>query len=263
MSAGVHPIGIFGARVFVSGLAAACLIWAVGAGTTFWSQAGVDGMARQTLRGEVFRPDAVRGLMPDDRSPELVEANRSGRLGERPDNLRNLAVLQLSLAEAAVASSSPDALSDLQRLQEFTVAALSASPGDGFLWLALFWAKSSAEGVTSRTLPLLRQSYLLAPHEGWVALRRIRLSLAVYPSLPPDLAEHALREFRDLVASGFEIGAADILIDVAPALRQKLVDGLSALPDRNRRKLAENLRARNLFDVTVPGIERSEPRPWM
>jgi len=260
---GVRPIALFGARLFVSGLAAACLFWAVGAGSTFWLQTGIDGMARQTLRGEAFRPDAVRSLMPDDRSPELVEGNRGGRLGVRPENLRNLAVLQLSLAESSVAGGGPDAQADLERLQELTVAALSASPGDGFLWLTLFWAKSSAEGVTTRTLPLLAQSYLLAPHEGWVALRRIKLSLAVHASLPPALAGQVLQEFRDLVASGFEIGAADILAGVAPALRQKLVDGLSALPDRNRRKLAENLKARSLLDVIVPGIDRMEARPWM
>lgn len=96
-----------------------------------------------------------------------------------------------------------------------------------------------------------------------MALRRIRLSLAAYANLPPELAEHALQEFRELVASGFEIAAADILIDDAPALRQRLVDHVSALSDNNRRKLAENLTARKLFDVAVPGIERSEPRPWM
>lgn len=250
-------------RACLSGLAVTCFVWSIGAFAGFWTQSGIAGMAEQILQGQTFRPDAIRGLLAEGRTPPLLRAGSPSRFTSRPDHLRNLAVLEMALAEQAAQSSEADLLAVLPRLQRVTLTALQASPGDPFLWLMLFWAKSASAGVTSNTIPLLQRSYELGANEGWIALKRIRLSLASLQSLPPSLGQRVMAEFRALVASGFELSVAEILAGCEPATRQRLVDTVVGLPEVNRRKLAENLVAKGLHDLAVPGIERTELRPWM
>lgn len=250
-------------RAFLSGLAVTCLVWSIGAFAGFWTQGGIARMAEQILQGQTFRPDAIRALLAEGRTPPLLRAAPPPRFASRPDHLRNLAVLEMALAEQAAQSSEADLLAALPRLQQVTMTALQAAPGDSFLWLMLFWAKSASTGVTSNTIPLLQRSYELGPNEGWIALKRIRFSLASLQSLPPSLGERVKTEFRALVASGFELSVAEILAGCEPAIRQRLVDTVAGLPEINRRKLAENLVAKGLHDLIVPGIERAELRPWM
>lgn len=250
-------------RAFLSGLAVTCFIWALGAFAGFWTQSGVARMSEQILQGQTFRPDAIRGLLAEGRTPPLLRSAPPPRFASRPDHLRDLAVLEMALAEQAAQRSEAELLAALPRLQQVTMTALLAAPGDSFLWLMLFWAKSASEGVTSNTIPLLQRSYELGPNEGWIALKRLRLSLASLRSLPPALAGRVRAEFRALVASGFELPVAEILAGCEPAIRQKLVDTVAGLPEPNRRKLAENLVGKGLHELVVPGIAPTELRPWM
>lgn len=250
-------------RAFQSGLAVICFVWAIGAFAGFWTQSGVARTSERILQGQTFRPDAIRSLLAEGRTPPLLREAPPSRFATRPDHLRNLAVLEMALAEQAAQRSEADLLAALPRLQRVTMTALQAASGDSFLWLMLFWAKSASEGVSSNTVPLLLRSYELGPHEGWIALKRIRLSLASLQSLPPALAGRVRGEFRALVASGFELAVAEILVGCEPAIRQGLVDTVAGLPEVNRRKLAENLVVKGLHELRVPGIEPVELRPWM
>jgi hypothetical protein len=46
-------------------------------------------------------------------------------------------------------------------------------------------------------------SYLMGPNEGWIALKRKVLALAVFERLPLDVAKMAIRELATLLSSGF------------------------------------------------------------
>jgi hypothetical protein len=105
-------------------------------------------------------------------------------------------------------------------------------------------------------------SYELGRYEGWIALKRNRLALAIFPSLPGDLAELAVSEFVALVRSGLYAEAADIVAGPGKMLRGALFSRLKDLSDSQRREFAKVLYVADLSDVPIPGYAPPPPRPW-
>jgi hypothetical protein len=77
----------------------------------------------------------------------------------------------------------------------------------------------------------LQMSYLVGPHEGWVAVERNHIALAIVPELPQDQAEMAVTEFIDLVASAYYPGWP---------IRDKLLRRLEDAPVEARRQFAQS-----------------------
>jgi hypothetical protein len=100
-------------------------------------------------------------------------------------------------------------------------------------------------------------SYQQGPKEGWVMQKRSRLALAIYRSLPPDLAERAVSEFAKLLQPQFTVTAADIFVGPGWHVRDILLPRLASAPQSERQLFANLLYARNI-DVTVPGIVRDD-----
>ena len=220
--------------------------------------------AEQILQGHPFRPEALRGLLAEPATPRLLRGEISAVLPQRSSHLRDRAILAMALAEGEVTRGDEAALKvALPKLQSETVAALSSQPADAFLWLMLYWAKSGSGGVNSHSLPFLERSYELGANEGWIALRRLRLSLSAWPVLSPDLQTRAIAEFRGLVGSGFEMAAAEIAAGADPRIRPRLIAAVDGLSENRRRNLADNLVRQGVLDLDVPGIARAEARPWM
>lgn len=252
------------AKAFLCVLALPGLLWAVAAFSAFWNEASSEAMAQQILRGHSYGVEAIKRQLAAPPTPEVLARKAALTLPPRPGYLRNLAILQADLTDGLLGrADAPPFSAALPGLERRVIAALAVAPGDSFLWLMLFWSKSLAEGATARTLSLLERSYELGPNEGWIAVRRMRIVLPLLQALPPALSERAMAEFRALVASGFETGAAELVTGADAEFRQKLVDAVAGLPEVNRRKLAENLARAGLMDLTVPGIARAERRPWM
>jgi hypothetical protein len=104
-------------------------------------------------------------------------------------------------------------------------------------------------------------SYRVGPHEGWVAGRRNYIAFDHFSELPPDLADAAVTEFRDLVGSDYFVTAAKILVGPGWPIHEMLLRRIEDTPVEARRQLAFVAKARG-HDIEVPGVERSEPRPW-
>ena len=137
------------------------------------------------------------------------------------------------------------------------------APSDVFLWFALFLADSARNDSSAERLPYLRMSYELGTNEGWIAVMRNRLALALYPELPPDLAEAATSEFLGLVRSELYDAAADTIAGPGWPIRDVLLTRLRELSERNRRDFAAVLNRRELEeDVPIPGIDLPPRRPW-
>jgi hypothetical protein len=111
--------------------------------------------------------------------------------------------------------------------------ALRAAPSSGELWL--FKAdRLMRAGQLAGSLAALRQSYRMAPREGWIASARVVLGLQLYPLLPRDLQvattddlalvlelEEFLPPLRDAYGRDAALRAASVkaIDDLPPASR--------------------------------------------
>jgi hypothetical protein len=104
-------------------------------------------------------------------------------------------------------------------------------------------------------------SYSLGPNEGWIAVRRNRLALALFAVLTPDLQNKAVLEFAHLVDSGFVPEAADILTGPGWPVRERLLSRLAHVDELYREQFAKAVYQLG-YDVSVPGVKPFGFRPW-
>jgi hypothetical protein len=242
-------------RVMLIAVGSGALAWAATVAPVFWQQSRLDQMADRMIRGALVNIETLRALVPDAVAIEQ-------RASPSPAGLRSVAVMRLALAEEALGSGDRDHIdSDLAALDLAVARSLSQSPADAFLWLAAFRSRNLQGRFGSENLALLRMSYALGPREGWIAIKRNRFALALYPQLPADLREDALHEFAALVASGIFEEAAGILTGPVWPLRDRLLEQLASVDYRDRQRFASVL-AQGGYDVPVPGVEAVPQRPW-
>src|SRR5581483_10514237 len=137
---------------------------------------------------------------------------------------------------------------------------LSLSPTDPFLWLMLYSLEATRNGFDIKSLRLLDESYATGPREGWVALRRNKLSLSVFPMVSDGLQTEIVSEFAGMVDSDFTEAAALNLTGNGWAQRDRLLAGLADANIIAREAFAKKL-ARDGVSVIVPGVELDE-RLW-
>jgi hypothetical protein len=178
-----------------------------------------------------------------------------------PLEVRAAAIIRLRLFEAATdAADSHLADLRLKALRSSVNAALRCSPADGFLWFIAYWCAINQGGAVSEHLGELRRSYLLAPYEGWIALRSPYV-LAIYDILPADLQESARNEFVSIVRTGLIRNAVNILKGSGWRHRDALLGGLATVRVELRLRLDRALRAEDII-ANIPGVEPREFRPW-
>jgi hypothetical protein len=220
----------------------------------FWRSSVLEETARRILRGEIFEPQALLAQL--DELPGVADGDDC-----RPSALRSVAIIRFRLAEAALEGGAGLNVDDsLTAFRRATEKSLSCSPADSFLWLGLFWAKVNTEGFKPEDLALLRMSYAQGPNEGWIMRKRNRLALALYPVLPPDLAERALDEFVLLVQPAFVPDAVDIFTGPGWPIRELLLARMAKAAENDRQYFSDILYSRG-YNIAVPGITRKQ-QPW-
>lgn len=240
-------------RLACTGFGVLAVAWGVLFLPMFWREGPLDRLASRIAAGESFNPEVVRGSVANLASPLAGDWCR-------PGHARSVAVVNLYLLESA--NSEPRLFGNrLDELRRSLDVALSCAPADPFLWLVLYSADSMREGFHPRFFEFLRMSYRLGPNEGWIALKRNRVAVAVFDALPSDLADKVLAEFRHMIASGIYGDAADILAVAGLAARARLLAGLEAVPLDQRRQFVKVLAAKG-YDMAVPGVDKGEARPW-
>lgn len=241
------------ARAIICLVGLASMIWGVYAVASLWWPTSLDRTAAQIIQGNTFQGDAIAALASslDDLTIESY-----------PRALRSAAIIRLRALEKSMAEGGSPELDEEQRKLDASIRrSLALTPADPFLWVVLFWLENARNGFSQSHLRFLQASYALGPNEGWVAVRRNRLALAIFPQLPPGLRPKVIREFAGLVQSGFIAQAANLLVGPGWPVRQRLLVGLRDVPQIPRERLAKAVRELG-YDVSVPGVKPPAPRPW-
>jgi hypothetical protein len=242
-------------RLVLIVMAALAIGWGGTLFPLFWSQDSLEQVSRSILAGVSYQQTVLDDLAA---VADRVDAWSPGS----PAALRASAIIRLRIAESAITLGQRTAIdADFDRLRHAIERSLTAAPTDGFLWVALYWLSNVQNGFRPEHLKLLRMSYLMSPREGWVALKRNRLSLAVFSALPSDLRDRAIDEFAGLVVSGLRRPAAEILIGPGWRVRDVLLARLADLSDAQRQEFARTLRELG-SDARVPGVTSPSLRPW-
>ena len=215
----------------------------------------LDHAAARIVMGDRYRPEELDRYAPVIAALELTPAVRA-------TSLRSAVIVVLRQAETAIEDGRrADIDAHMDALGRLLPRALSGLPGDAFLWLALFWRDNLALGFDQARLPLLDMSYETGPNEGWLGVKRIVRSLALWEQLTPALKTAVAREFVGLVKARFFRAMPDIFTGPGWAARDALLPGLAQIDEPTRRAFARALNQRGV-NVDVPGIEQPDARPW-
>jgi hypothetical protein len=216
-------------------------------------QAMIGKVAADVVAGYQYKPEALSALKPQ------LEAAENAALCQ-PAALHSAAVIRTRLAEQAF-SSGENIDTQLSALDRSIMRSLTCSPADPFLWMVLFWVRSTLNGISPDYLQYLRLSYQLGPNEGWIGLKRNARVLAIFPQLSPDLSGHALAEFANLLNSGFYYETAEIFTGAGWPERTLLLARLQNVREDYRQAFAKLLYKRG-YDIDVPGVAKPSSRPW-
>jgi len=221
----------FVARFLTIGLGLSAIGWAGFAAPIAWRQASAAPLGNKIVFGERFKPGVLEHYL----------AGTQQDAGEglcQPLTERALAVARLRLAEEAISNGDRSLIEQTQSDGEAALRrSLSCSPTDAFLWFALFWMQNSRTGLSADNFRSLRMSYRVGANEGWLAMRRNRIAMALYPALPNDLKQAATDEFVQLVNSGFITEAAAILSGPARPISNMLLPRLRGMDEKKLRFL--------------------------
>ncbi|UWU67628.1 hypothetical protein [Bradyrhizobium sp. NC92] len=241
-------------RVLFGSLGLAAALWAFVALPSFRAGAPILEMALRIVTDDRYKlgklGDALLRTQPQF-GPALLQAP----LAEAE------AIIRVRRFEEALALGDSDATDrEAQHAQESLRISLFLNPSTSYLWLMLYSLENTRGGFDPKSLTFLTQSYATGPLEGWVALRRNRLALAVFPSLSEAVQEKAVFEFANMVDSDLTDAAAVNLMGVGWAQRDRLLASLSKAELISREVIARKL-WREGVKIAVPGVE-SDERLW-
>lgn len=245
--------GRLSARTLICVFGAASIIWSVYATVSLVWPTSLDRTAKHIIQGDTFPGDTIISL-----AATLDDVKGDGE----PGVLRSVALIRLRALEKSTADGgSPNLDEDQLKLDAAIRRSLAKAPTDPFLWVVLYWLENTRNGFSRDHLKFLRMSYALGPNEGWIAGSRNRQALAIFSQLSPDTQRQVIHEFAGLVQSDYIGQAADLLIGPGWQIREKLLSGLREVPLIQREGLARAVYGLG-YDVSVPGVKSSAPRPW-
>jgi len=239
---GAVLLGVFG--VFWSTIVCPALV----------TTAPLRALSARIIADERFRPGALEGIIhraEPSAEPSVVP----------PEFAQAKALTSLRLAEeTGRRGSSEEANRAVDVAFNNLKSALAAAPVNSFLWLLIYSVENARAGFDPQNVRYLDRSYADGPFEGWIALRRNRLSLAIFPVLSDEIQQAVISEFVGLVDSGFTDEAAENLTTVGWKQQGRLLPALEQADLARRQSFVRRL-SRDGYKVAVPGIELSD-RPW-
>jgi hypothetical protein len=243
-------------RIFICLLGTGAIAWGVFTLPLFWQEASPRSTAAKALQGESFK---LQSLVEQAQQAERATHYRFCN----PVALHSLFVLRLSVMNHAIeVANQPMVDVSYDPLHDAARGALACTPADSFIWLTLFWLDVGKRGLDDNNANYLRLSYGFGRNEGWIARWRIRLGLLLFERLPPDLSSDVMDDFINLMDTGqYYWQTAGMFMDASPLIQDRIVERLKTASLATRQAFARTLHNRGM-DVTIPGVERPEARPW-
>jgi hypothetical protein len=247
---------LFSLRSFIVILGAVGILWGVMVTPIFFREFPIEHIASQIAAGEPFKNETLSQQLPNVQAAEHS-------LNCSPSALRSAVFIRFGIVGNINSSNDKDRLDEnMSSLRNSIRLSLYCSPSDSILWLMYYWVQITQFGNSSEQIRYLRMSYRLGPNEAWIGLIRNRLAFAIFEQLPPDLAENAINEFIGLLETGrLYRQVAEIYMGPAWHVRKFLLPRLSAISDRKREAFMYQL-SRLGYDASLPGIDKSNRRPW-
>ncbi|MCA1539903.1 hypothetical protein I6F18_08035 [Bradyrhizobium sp. NBAIM32] len=223
------------------------VLWSFAVGPSFRSMVPVSDIAVRIVAGDRFKAGVLKEFA----------AQLEGKLNvlvSPPAFARGEALIWLRVAEESMRGRISQ-LQDrqLEVVRRSVASALSVNPADAYIWMMLYSLETSSNGFDLRNIRFLYQSYAAGPREGWIALRRNRLALAVFPMLPDTMQKAVISEFAEMVDNNFIEDAAINLTSVGWMHRERLLNGLDGASIVSREALAKKL-MHDGTKVSVPGV---------
>jgi hypothetical protein len=246
----------FLARTFIYLLGLGAIAWGGLVLPLFWRQAPLDAVASGLAQGNSFK---IQMLLDEAQQVETSEPFSFCN----PTKLHNAVVLRLAIPDDAIAAAQQTTIDSAHTsFNDLTRGALACAPTDSFGWLTLFYLGAGKSGLTPENANYLRLSYALGPNEGWIALWRVRLALALFERLPSNLSNDAIEEFVKLVDTGrLYPETAKIFASSTPAAQSRIVDELKRTNSIPRQIFARVLYERGV-DLKSLNFEVPDLRPW-
>ncbi|RTE90033.1 hypothetical protein D6B98_26395 [Bradyrhizobium sp. LVM 105] len=229
-------------------------LWASYATRSFWLATPVREVSSRIVANDRFKPgvltDVLAHLKGIDR-PAILQSKF----------LEAEAIVILRAADETTQWSRPEE-SDrrMENAEDKIRTALRENPMGSFLWLMLYSVGTARNGLDPKNISYLEQSYATGPNEGWVALRRNRLALAVFPVLSTLVQSEVISEFANTVDSDFIAEAELTLIGVGWTYKERLLSALESVDLASRQALRKRL-SNDGIKVSIPGLQADE-RPW-
>lgn len=245
------------ARVFTVTLGCLGVSWGAATFPLFWQQSSIEQVALRIINREPYSHQTLASQLADVGATERVLSYCS------PAGLRAAAIIRIRMAELAMTDHDRLAIDEaLSDAQDAIRRSLACGPADPFLWLGLFWIANARQGLAAQNFEYLRLSYELGPSEGWIAVIRSRMALAMFATLPGDIKQMAIAEFLAFVKTKQTATAADLFRGPGWQARDVLLARMASLDQSSLTAFAQELHSRGYDDVSVPGVERPPGVPW-
>lgn len=229
-------------------LGVAGVLWSLAALPSFWRVMPARELSTRILIDGRFKPGVLSTVLAG--------------IEEQPDPIllpheiaRAEALVRVRIAEEAIETkSSEDVDRGTASAVEKVRSSLSSSPADPFLWLMLYSMETARNGLDLNNVNYLVQSYATAPREGWIALRRNKMALAIFPGLSEAMQTKVVSEFATMVDAGFIEDAATNLTTVGWPHRDRLLTSLAQVDIGARKSLVTRLVADGV-KVSVANVD--------
>lgn len=227
-------------------------IWPASVISSFRVTSPAREIAARIMADQRFKPGLLANIFASMKEAPVTRL--------QPELLQAEALVALRASEEAVRVGAAEADRDVEEAEDRIKASLSVSPSDAFLWLSLYSVETVRQGLDTKSLIYLDQSYASGPNEGWVALRRNRLALAALPLLSDRSQENVISEFVAIVNSDWIEDAAQNLLGVGWRHRERLAKNLEKADLESRQLLARRLSIEGVT-IDIPGVQIGD-RPW-
>jgi hypothetical protein len=192
----------------------------------------------QLLRSDIYEPTQTKRTYIELESVDLGNCEAEAQT--------SLLLLQLHLVENSLRTGAAAQFDEqLYDLTAHVSRALSCTPRLSYLWLLCFWSRTLSGLLDQRSIEILAMSYETGPNEGWIAIRRNALAMAIVPLAPDQLAQRIIKEFGLLVRDGFLPEAAASYSVAALPVRSALQNELFRLSNSRQTEFWQAVRARN------------------